>query len=251
MKTTWTSRVLADFSDASRRYDTLVPLQRAIARRLAGHCARQNIPPGLWVDLGSGTGLLADALESLHPGQSVLRLDGSAAMLARHGADHRTATMDLSCDLPQWQPSPTLLASSFTLHWLPSPERRLLHWLHRLDANGWLALSVPIQGSFPQWHKAAADAALPCTALPLPSGADLIERLPRSTLHTCRTLRFTQTADHPLHLLKPMAAIGAGSTPSAQLTAAAWRKLFQAWPRQMPGRQAGLTWHVMLLLLKR
>ena len=48
-----------------------------------------------------------------------------------------------------------------------------------------------------------------------------------------------------------MAAIGAGSTPAAQLTAAAWRRLFKAWPSQKPGRQAGLTWHVMLLLLKR
>ena len=87
MTPTWTQRVLADFSDASSRYDTLVPLQRVVARRLAGHCAQVGVPPGLWVDLGSGTGLLADALEALHPGQSVLRVDGSAAMLARHGAE--------------------------------------------------------------------------------------------------------------------------------------------------------------------
>ena len=251
MRAPWTARVLADFSNASHRYDSLVPLQRAVARRLAGHCARVAIPSGLWVDLGSGTGLLADALEHLHPGQSILRLDGSAAMLAQHGAAHRTAKLDLSGDLPLWHPSPTLLASSFTLHWLPSPEKRLLHWLNQLPVNGWLALSVPVQGSFHQWHQAAAAAELPCTALPLPSRDELIQRIPGSAIQTCRILRFTQRAEQPLSLLKPMASIGAGSTPAGQLSAAAWRRLFKAWPRQQPGGQAGLTWHVMLLLLQR
>ena len=73
--------VLKQFSGAADRYNSAARLQEGMAWRLAGHCRHLFIPRGLWVDLGSGTGRLADALEANHPGQSVLRVDGSAAML--------------------------------------------------------------------------------------------------------------------------------------------------------------------------
>ena len=84
MSSSWTGDVLHGFSEAAATYNDIAMLQRAVAHRLAGHCSRLDIAPGFWVDLGSGTGLLADALEANHPGQRVLRVDGSASMLKRH-----------------------------------------------------------------------------------------------------------------------------------------------------------------------
>ena len=62
--------VLKQFSGAADRYNSAARLQEGMAWRLAGHCRHLLIPRGLWVDLGSGTGRLADALEATHPGQS-------------------------------------------------------------------------------------------------------------------------------------------------------------------------------------
>ena len=73
-------QVLERFSRAAPTYAGEALLQRAMAWRLAQLCRRCSIPSGIWADLGSGTGYLATALEAAHPGQQVIRLDGSAAM---------------------------------------------------------------------------------------------------------------------------------------------------------------------------
>lgn len=247
----WTSHVVRRFGLAAEHYNGSATLQCAVANRLAGHCNRVTIPAGLWVDLGSGTGLLADALEHQHPGVNVLRLDGSAEMLARQSSGKSTLAIDLSGDLPPWPNAPTLLASSFTLQWLPSPARILRHWYDCLAPGGWLALAVPIRGSFRQWHTAAKAADLPCSALPLEDPDDLIETIPNSAVRISRILPFTQQADRAIHLLKPMTAVGAGSTPNSPLTTADWRRLFRAWPKEGKDGRISLTWHVLLLLIQR
>ena len=251
MSASWTNHVLNGFGQAASRYESLAVLQRAVAQRLAGLCSRSPIPRGLWVDLGSGTGLLADALEASHPGQSVLRIDGSAAMLDLHPTRAQTARLDLNNDLPQWSQDPMLLASSFSLHWLPAPHRVLRHWFERLGPGGWLAVTVPVAGSFPQWQRAAETARVPCTALPLPETESLLQELPVSAVQRCLILKLSQNADHPIRLLKPMSAIGAGSTPAPSLSPAAWRRLCRAWPRPSDKQTVTLTWHVLLLLVKR
>ena len=65
----WGDRVLSRFGAAAGNYDAAAMLQRAVAWRLAGHCKRIGVPRGLWVDLGSGTGNLADALEPITQGK--------------------------------------------------------------------------------------------------------------------------------------------------------------------------------------
>ena len=251
MSTSWTGQVLSGFGQAATRYDNLAILQRSVAERLAGLCSRTPIPRGLWVDLGSGTGLLADALEARHPGQPVLRIDGCAEMLKLHPRQAATALVDLNKGLPEWSADPMLLASSFTLHWLPTPDEVLRHWFDRLGPDGWLALTVPIAGSFPQWRLAAEIAQVPCTALPFPEARALIRKVPATAVQNKIILKLSQRADHPIRLLKPISAIGAGSTPAPSLNPAAWRRLCRAWPRPSDRDTVTLTWHVLLLLLKR
>ena len=251
MSSRWTGDVLHGFSEAAANYNDIAMLQRAVAHRLAGHCSRLKIAPGFWVDLGSGTGLLADALEANHPGQRVLRVDGSASMLKRHQRGTDTVCIDLSHGLPYWPTPPNLLASSFALHWLPSPAQRLNQWYGALAPKGWLALIVPVQGSFRQWNAAASDAQLPCSALPLPSPSDLLRPIPPTAIRRCSVLRFTQRSKHALQLLKPMMQVGAGTTPTPKQSISSLRKLFGCWPREGPCHQMALTWNILLLLLQR
>ena len=86
-------QVLERFSRAAPTYAGEALLQRAMAWRLAQLSRRCSIRRGLWADLGSGTGHLAAALEVAHPGQQVIRLDGSAAMLNSHPHEHTPCGM--------------------------------------------------------------------------------------------------------------------------------------------------------------
>ena len=76
--------ILKQFSDAADRYNHAARLQEGMAWRLAGHCRHLRIPRGFWADLGRGTGRPAAASEIPHPGQSVLRVAGRAAMPQQH-----------------------------------------------------------------------------------------------------------------------------------------------------------------------
>jgi malonyl-CoA O-methyltransferase len=243
--------VLKQFSGAADRYNDAARLQEGMAWRLASHCRHLCIPRGLWVDLGSGTGRLADALEATHPGQSVLRVDGSAAMLQQQHTSTTTLQWDLSRGLPPWPQQPQLLCSSFALHWLPNPVQSLRTWIQSLQPGGWLVLAVPVEGSFPQWHAAAAAAEEHCTALPLPVGEQLTNTIPPGMVQRQQLLQFSQTGGSPASLLKPMIDIGAGSTTANRLPPGAWRRIFKAWPRGNVPNRFALSWRIQLLILNR
>jgi malonyl-CoA O-methyltransferase len=244
----WSQRVVERFGRSADRYDSAAKLQRAMARQLAERCRREAIPRGLWADLGSGTGLLADDLERLHPGQRVLRVDGSEAMLRRHQPSAQTSCVDLNQPLPEWSTAPVLLSSSFVLHWLTDPARSLQHWFERLGQGGWLIVAVPVAGSFQQWHQAAERAGVPCTALRFPATDQLLDVLPGAAVRHRRLHRFSRRAQRPLELLRPMTTIGAGSSRHASLGSGQWRRLARAWP---DADTPTLTWHVLSLMLKR
>ena len=244
-------QVLERFNHAAPTYDREALLQRAMAWRLAQLSQRCSIPRGLWADLGSGTGHLATALEAAHPGQRVMRIDGSAAMLNSHPSGVQTLRHDLSSGLPDWPEPPKLLVSSFVLHWLPDPVLQLRRWVEALPKGSWLALAVPIDGSFPQWQQAARDAGQACTALTMPVREHLITALPDGTVQRDECLNFTQRAASPLRLLQPMSSIGASVTNGGRLSPGQWKAVFRAWPQADASPGFALTWRMWILMVKR
>ena len=244
-------QVLERFSRAAPTYATDALLQRAMAWRLAQLSRRCAIPRGLWADLGSGTGHLAAALEASHPGQEVMRIDGSAAMLRSHPSGVQILRHDLSSGLPDLPVPPQLLASSFVLHWLPDPAQQLRTWVDALADQGWLALAVPIDGSFPQWQQAAQKANQNCTALTMPVRDQLMAALPDGVVQLEQCLSFTQHAANPLKLLRPMSNVGASVTNAGQLSPGQWKAVFRAWPQSDQSPRFALTWKMLILMVKR
>ena len=244
-------QVLERFNRAAPTYASDALLQRAMAWRLAQLSQRCPIPRGLWADLGSGTGHLAAALEAAHPGQRVMRIDGSAAMLNNHPNGVHTLRHDLSRGLPDWPEPPQLLASSFVLHWLPDPAQQLRCWIDALPKGSWLALAVPIDGSFPQWQWAARNAGQACTALTMPVREELMAALPDGAVQRDECLSFTQHADNPLRLLQPMSSIGASVTNGGRLSPGQWKAVFRAWPQADTSAGFALTWRMWVLMVKR
>ena len=251
MQKTWSSLVNKNFNEAALSYNESASIQKHTAFKLAKICSHHSIKYGLWVDLGSGTGLLAKSLEALHPSQYVMRLDNSKKMLDQHSEKSSKQIWDLNSGLPKWSRQPNLLASSFVLHWLDNPQKQLKEWFNSLSPDGWIALAVPIKGSFPEWYKAAEQADLTCTALELPSHDSLARVIPNPTILYNKVEIIKQTAGRPTSLLKPMIKGGAHSSHKEQLSISDWRHLLSYWPVCNEDKLVSLTWSVQFLLIKR
>jgi len=251
MQKTWSSQVNKNFNEAALSYNESASIQKSTALELAKICSRHSIKPGLWIDLGSGTGLLAKSLEDLHPNQYVMRLDNSKKMIDQHPEKSIKQLWDLNDGLPKWSKKPNLLASSIVLHWLDNPQNLLSKRYNSLSLDGWIALAIPIKGSFPEWYEAAENANLTCTALDLPSHDSLIRVIPQQSILYNKIEVIKQTAKKATTLLKPMIKVGAQSSQKEQLSVSDWRHLLSFWPISNKDKQVSLSWSIQFLLIKR
>ena len=251
MQKIWSCQVNKNFNEAALSYNQSASIQKSTALELAKICSHHSIKNGLWVDLGSGTGLLAKSLEDLHPNQYVMRLDNSQKMIDQHPEKSIKQLWDLNDGLPKWSEEPNLLASSFVLHWLDNPQKQLRRWLDSLSLDGWIALALPIKGSFPEWYEAAEKANLTCTALDLPSHDSLTRVVPKQCIRYNKIKIIKQTAKKATLLLKPMIKVGAQSSQKERLSIADWRHLLSFWPISNNDRQVSLSWSIQFLLIKR
>ncbi|MEA5443868.1 methyltransferase domain-containing protein, partial [Cyanobium gracile] len=150
------------FGRGAAGYEAQALVQRAVACRLGRLCRDLPLPAGPRADLGAGSGLLSRAL----PAHGLLQLDLCPELLQRNPQQPQLL-WDLNDGLPSVLHGAALLASGFALQWLDDPAGQLGRWCRALAPGGWLVLAVPTAGSFPQWHRAAAAAGVPCTALEL------------------------------------------------------------------------------------
>ena len=251
MQKTWFSQVSKNFNEAALNYNESASIQKSTALKLAKICSNYSIKQGLWVDLGSGTGLLANSLEDLHPNQNVMRLDNATKMIDQHSENSCKQIWDLNDGLPNWSKKPNLLASSFVLHWLNNPQRQLKEWFNSVSLDGWIALAIPIKGSFPEWYEAAEKANLTCTALDLPSYGSLIRVVPKEKIVYNKVEVIKQKAKKVTSLLKPMIKVGAQSSQKEQLSITDWRHLLSFWPICNMDKKVCLSWSIQFLLIKR
>ena len=251
MHRTWSIQVKENFNEAALSYNKSASIQKSTAIKLAKICSHHSIKYGLWIDLGSGTGLLAKSLEDLHPNQYVMRLDNSKKMIDQHPEKSVKQLWDLNDGLPKWSEKPNLLASSFVLHWLDNPQKQLKKWFNSLSLDGWIALAIPVKGSFPEWYEAADKANLTCTALDLPTYDSLIRVVPKQSILYNKIEIIKQTAKKVTSLLKPMIKVGAQSSQKEQLSISDWRNLLSYWPISNKDKQVSLSWSIQFLLIKR
>ncbi len=251
MKNDWQRFIIQNFDEASSEYNKGAVLQKFFAHKLVAEFSNREVLPGLWVDLGSGTGLLANELETINPKQTVLRIDASSNMLQKHHLNKSTKLFDLNFGLPYWHHPPTLIASSFALHWLKEPEQRLKEWFSALAPGGWLAIVLPVKGSFPEWYDAARKAKVTCTAMQFPSHKSILNVIKKENIHFQQLESFTQEAQSISSLLKPLVQIGAQASPHNSLKISEWRKLQKSWEPSKQNPVLKLTWLIQVLIAKK
>jgi len=246
----FTGRVRQGFGRGATSYEAQAHLQQGVAWRLGRLCRDLPLPPGPCADLGAGSGLLSRALLAQRPSllQPLHQLDLCPELLARNPlAGPTTTPWDLNRGLPPQLQDAGLLLSSFALQWLEAPAVQLTHWAGRLASGGWLAVAVPVAGSFDTWLAAANAAAVPCTALPLPDADMLIEAVIRAglDLREAQRLRFSRAPSDGLATLRLLRSLGATASRQPPLDPGQLRRLLAHWPT------APLCWEVLVLVGRR
>ncbi|MEB3319183.1 MAG: methyltransferase domain-containing protein [Cyanobacteriota bacterium] len=222
----FSERVRVAFGRRVAAYEPLAPLQRAMAWRLAGvaahHGARPSVasrtsglPEGPCADLGAGTGLVGRALREWGVAlpAPLRQLDLCPEALARNSSGP-SLPWDLNEGLPPQLRGAALLASSFALQWLADPTAVLAHWADHLAPGGWLLLSVPTAGSFPEWRQAALRTGLPCSALPLPAADALLAAALGAGLEPLQVGRLTFSRGAEGSRSRPGEGAGGWSAPA-------------------------------------
>lgn len=114
------------------------------------------------VDAGCGTGRTTRALARRYgPGARVTGVDSSAHMLAVALPAPRVAYVE--ADVATWRPAAPadLVVANAVLHWLPEPERMLLHAASWVALGGALAVQVPANVAAPSHRVVRETAASP------------------------------------------------------------------------------------------
>lgn len=241
------------FSRSAAHYQRGASLQAAVAARLGQLLLplAGSLPAGPRADLGAGSGLLARAIEARLGGPSLLRLDACQALLDQENVAQGTPPQqhwDLNQGLPANLEPSALLASNFALQWLEQPAARLRGWCRALQPGGVLALAVPCHGSFGLWHRAADQAGVPCTALPLPQAAELINVAAEALeLRHALVVRYSRPNPGALAFLQQIKGIGAQASPAQRMRLSQLRRLLVHWP----GPEQSIVWHVLLLVGQR
>ena len=250
MQKDWQNQITKNFNNAARQYNKHASLQKYVVNELTNLCSLYSIPEGIWLDLGSGTGLLAESLELINPKQKIIRIDCSRNMLNQHTSANITKVWDLNKGLPPLPASPKLIASSFALHWLADPTMRFKEWFESLSPGGYIAVSIPVKGSFPEWLSAAQKAEVPVTAVDLPTEESCLKYLKKSNLQHNQIISYKQKAKNITSLFKSMVNVGARSSKKNPLNVGEWRRLRKAWISSQ-NEDICLTWKIQLLIIRK
>ena len=127
----------------------------------------------------------------------------------------------------------------------------LKEWFSVLPHGGWLAITYPVHGSFPEWHNAAIKANVNCTALPLPNHHSLLNVLKKEKILFNKLETYIQEGQGVTSLLKQFVKFGAQTTPHESLKISQWRKLQKSWSIPTRARHPQLTWLIQILLAQK
>ena len=216
------------FDSVAESYDRTATVQAQIARHLAEIAARKTTqPPSSILDIGCGTGFVAEAVVNRWPRADITAVDRSLGMLrqAKRKLPHlRAVAGDIAT--MEFDPSFDLILSSMALHWVAEPQKAIKRWQRWLKPGGRLLVAFLVDGSFFEWRDLCAASGVPDSLWPLPR-ADFAEDFAVVEQQTIVTTH--PSARSFLHSLKAMG----GGTPKPghkRIGISAMRKLLRKAP---------------------
>ncbi len=246
----WNYTIKDNFDNAAHYYSNYSLVQKHFANKLVNLIDKLKPPKGEWVDLGSGTGYLADLIENKFFPINVTRIDFSPKMLDENKKNSKTILWDLNLDLPVHIKNNSMVISSFCLHWLNQPEKAIMQWFERLAPGGFLLVLFPTNKCFPEWKETCKKCNIEYSGITFPYSNILKNLFKKNKNFSMKEYNYKETFPNIYLLFKSMINVGAQSTHSKRISVSQFKLLQKKWPKDKY-EKVNLTWNINILILQK
>ena len=246
----WIKKINNNFNKAAHYYSNYSVVQKHFANKLLLIIKELEPQIGPWIDLGAGTGYLADLLEKNFMNINVMRIDFSPNMLKENKKHSKTILWDLNNDLPPYVNNASLMISSFCFHWLNEPEKKIREWFNRLVPGGFLIVLFPNNKSFPEWKDTCRKNNLDYSGLSLPCTNTLKSFVKENEIFLIKEFNYKETFPNIYKLFKSIINVGAQTTQRKRRTVSELKLMQKKWPKDQY-EKVNLTWSISILILKK
>jgi len=254
-------KIAQSFGQAALTYHAQASLQQDCAAKLLALLELWEVPPGVILEVGCGTGFLTQGLCGRFPHHPLQVTDLSAEMLhfcqthLQIAPDRAPVSFQqMDGEMLEDNERYGLIVANFVIQWFKQPMESLLGWLERLKPNGVMCLAFPTCDSFPEWRRVCESLQIPFTANSLPNPKLLVEALSKVSQDVYfQEKKFCTTHCSANDFFKGLKLIGAGVNTSGQkLSAAEMKKLITFWDHSV-GKEGVIRvhHHIAFLLIRR
>ena len=246
----WNKKINNNFNNAAHSYANYSSVQKYFANKLIYIISELEPQKGKWIDLGAGTGYLADLIEKNFMNIRVIRIDFSPNMLKANKKNSQTILWDLNMDLPPHINDASLIISSFCFHWLNEPEKKLREWYNKLVPGGFLIVLFPNNESFAEWKDTCKKNNIEYSGNSLPCINTLKSFVKSNQIFLIKEFNYKESFPDIYKLFKSIINVGAHTTQSRRKTVAELKLMQEKWPKDQY-EKVNLTWAISVLILKR
>ena len=246
----WRNKIKNNFDNAADNYSEYSKIQRFFAKKIVFFIKKLNLEDGEWIDLGSGTGLLADEIEKEFSTKKVSRIDFSKKMLQKNKSSRKKILWDLNDDLPPSISNCSLITSNFCIHWLDQPENIIKNWFSKLRSGGYLIISYPTIESYPEWKETCRKIGTDYSGLNFIRAEQLSRTFKSNEIYFSKKFVYLENFPDVYKLFRSIINVGAQSSKYKRKSVKELRALQKFWPKIYNGT-VNLSWEISIQIIKK
>ena len=246
----WNEKIKNNFDNAAVKYLDYSNIQRFFAEKIVSYVIELKANKGEWIDLGSGTGLLADEIEKEFSTQKVTRLDFSRKMLLKNKLSSKKILWDLNNELPASINNCSLITSNFCIHWLNEPEKAIKNWFSKLRNGGYLIISYPTIESFPEWKETCRKIDIEYSGLSFLNPDILSKNFKPDEIYNSKNFFYSETFPDVYKLFRSFINVGAQSSNYKRKTVRELKEMQKFWPKNY-NNTVTLSWEINIQIIKK
>ena len=246
----WNNIIKKNFDSAAENYLDYSNIQRFFAKKIVSYIKKLKTNKGEWIDLGSGTGLLADEIEKEFPTKKVLRIDFSRKMLLQNKSCSKKILWDLNKNLPTKIKNCSLITSNFCIHWLNNPEKTIKNWISKLTSGGYLIISYPTKKCFPEWKDTCKRINTEYSGLSLINDEELSKNFKYNEICFSKKFIYKENFPNVYKLFRSITNVGAQSTMCKPKTVKDFKEMQKFWPKNY-NNTVNLSWEINIQIIKK
>ena len=246
----WSTKIKNNFDNAADKYLTYSKIQRFTAKKIIKYLKKLNLEKGEWIDLGSGTGLLADEIEMEFSNQKVSRIDFSKKMLKKNKSSSKKILYDLNNKLPPFINNCALMTSNFCIHWLDQPEIIIKNWFSKLKPGGYLIIAYPTKDSFSEWKETCIKIGSEYSGLRFLNAEKISKNFKSNEIIYSKKFIYLENFPDVYKLFRSIINVGAQSSKCKRKSVGELKNMQKFWPKIYNNR-VNLTWEISIQIIKK